>query len=355
VNTFDTVVGPPFTHPRQPFKAHFVGSTTIRSFPRHYQECITDLLDAYRLDIKYNYEVNDDRASLDGSFDVDDLKGIPLVINNFGWNKGLGAESIHLIESQVDITHVYAFESNLPDGTGATGVEDNSHAINYFYLEPIKLAKPDHGQADRRSLMIMSYFHHLKGTNNIIQWNTEFPLCVRPPWEVTWADAIDRIILMGSGSEDVVASEVLRVLNGAVVALVALEPSAPRWLHEQASTKAVPYTQGAMPPPPNCSKCVGFALVRGVRASSGSLHILTPVPPELLAQARVLVMGEVKLPIWGMMDFRADAKATNQIAGVKESAVPFLQWSVAPDETPGAKRLRVRRNLMRKNQSFSHP
>jgi polynucleotide 5'-hydroxyl-kinase GRC3/NOL9 len=306
------------------------------------------------LDVKYSYNINGGQGTLDGSSDVDEIKGMPLVINNFGWNKGLGAESINFIESRVDPTHVYAFESSRPESAMVTGLEDRLYATNYFSLEQIKLVKPEQGHADRRSLMVMSYFHHHHRTSTI-RWNTDLPLCVQPPWEVTWADAIDRIVLIGSGSEDIVASEVLRVLNGAVVALVAIEPSASGWLQEQVATKTVPYSQGATPPPPNCSKCVGFALVRGVRASSGSLHILTPVPLELLAQARILVMGEVKLPIWGMLDFRADAKTTTQIAGVKEGAVPFLRWSAVPDETPGAKRLRVRRNLMRKNQSFSHP
>ena len=347
-------LGPPFTHPLQPFKAHFVGSTTIQSSPSHYQACIQSLLDTYRLDVKDNYELSSGQVSTDSAYDMDSVEGIPLVINSFGWNKGLGAESIQFIESQVDLTHVYTFESARADSTWSTGEGQSMQSSNLVFLEPIRRPKPDHGHADRRSLMTMSYFHHHKEVGEPTRWNTDLPLCAQPPWEVAWTDAIDGIILLGNGSEDVAASEVLRVLNGGIVALVEMEPSVPGILQENESTSIVPYTQGSSPPPPNRSNCVGMALVRGVRASMGTLHVLTPVRPEILAQARVLVMGEVKLPIWGMLDFRAGARSSDQIAGVKLASVPFLHWTGGPDGAAGAKKLRVRRNLMRKNQSLPH-
>jgi polynucleotide 5'-hydroxyl-kinase GRC3/NOL9 len=34
------------------------------------------------------------------------------------------------------------------------------------------------------------------------------------------------------------------------------------------------------------------------------LHILTPIPPPLLENARILVKGKLELPIWGMLDFQ---------------------------------------------------
>lgn len=275
------------------------------------------------------------------------------MINHFGWNKGAGAETIQFIESQVDLTHIYTFAGQT-DTTRQTGEDSRLHSITLNYLEPIKLSKPDHGQVDRRSIMIMSYLHHRKGAARQIRWHMDLPLCSHPPWEVTWANAMDRIVLIGSGSEDVVDSEVLRVLNGAIVALVTMDSIASGRQQGNEPMKIIPYEQGASPPPPNLSNCVGIALVRGVRASTGSLHVLTPVQPALLAQSRILVMGEIKLPIWGMLDFRTDARSIDEIAGVKLEAVPFLTWAGGTDNTPGAKKLRVRRNLMRKNQWMPH-
>ncbi|KAF8451165.1 hypothetical protein L210DRAFT_3627381 [Boletus edulis BED1] len=45
------------------------------------------------------------------------------------------------------------------------------------------------------------------------------------------------------------------------------------------------------------------------------MHILTPLPTGLLAQARILVKGEMELPIRGMLDFREDDQG--RVAGIE--------------------------------------
>jgi polynucleotide 5'-hydroxyl-kinase GRC3/NOL9 len=76
------------------------------------------------------------------------------------------------------------------------------------------------------------------------------------------------------------------------------------------------------------------------------MHILTPVPPHLFSKCRVLVKGEMELPLWGMLDFRSDVEGV--IAGVEKAKVPYLQWGKG--EGLGGEKRRVRRNLMRKGQ-----
>ena len=75
------------------------------------------------------------------------------------------------------------------------------------------------------------------------------------------------------------------------------------------------------------------------------MHLLTPVPPALLSGVRVLIKGELELPVWGMLDFRS---AQGNIAGVERDKVPFLRWGKS--EGAGAERRRVRRNIMRRGQ-----
>jgi polynucleotide 5'-hydroxyl-kinase GRC3/NOL9 len=75
------------------------------------------------------------------------------------------------------------------------------------------------------------------------------------------------------------------------------------------------------------------------------MHILTPVPPAVLTRCRIIVKGELELPIWGMLDFR---DANEGVAGVEKGWVPYLQWGKG--EGLGGERRRVRRNLMRKAQ-----
>ena len=77
------------------------------------------------------------------------------------------------------------------------------------------------------------------------------------------------------------------------------------------------------------------------------MHVLTPLPPHLLAKCRIVVKGEMELPIWGMLDFRVDGES-GSVAGVEKSKVPYLQWGKG--EGIGGERRRVRRNLMRKGQ-----
>ncbi|KAG8806919.1 Polynucleotide 5'-hydroxyl-kinase grc3 [Serendipita sp. 399] len=354
----EPIFGPPFTHLRNPFRAHFVGSTSIRSLPLHYQACVLQLLETYRLDIQYAFDLDEE------IHDNAETEEVPLVINMFGWTKGVGAEITRDIEASANLTHVFTFD---PDGISQTNEDPKLEEIHYTILEPIKPPQSDPTPADKRALMLMSYFHHkpadsatdANGVSNEgrpIQWQMDLPLCAMPPWEVKWAETFDRIILIGNGSEDVHRTEVLRALNGAIVALVELEPSFTEWSstreqHDSSSASgSIPYVQGTRPPPPSSSHCIGYALIRSVRASTGILHLLTPVLPNSLERAREIVMGEIRLPIQGMLDHRPRAKTLGQIAGVDYANTPFLHWNTGLPGTPGSKNLRVRRNLMRKSQ-----
>lgn len=76
------------------------------------------------------------------------------------------------------------------------------------------------------------------------------------------------------------------------------------------------------------------------------MHVLTPLPPSSLAKCRVLVKGEVELPIWGMLDFREPEEGV--LAGFEKQKMPYLQWGKS--EGVGVEKRRVRRNLMRRGQ-----
>ena len=126
--------------------------------------------------------------------------------------------------------------------------------------------------------------------------------------------------------------------------------------HSHPGQSTLPYVQGAPPPSPHTSRCLGLGLIRGVSSLSSTstsaaaasaptqLQLLTPIPPRLLCTARVLVMGEMQLPVWGMLDFRT----LDDVAGVEKGRVPYLRWGKG--EGAGGERRRVRRNLMRRAQ-----
>ncbi len=197
-------------------------------------------------------------------------------------------------------------------------------------------------------------------------WSTDLPLLAQAPYAVDVRPAFDRVALIGPGFEDVVPSELGRVMNTAVVALVHDTSSSAR--RQQSERNATPigpelltrlYTQGGPVPDPRQSCCIGLALVRAVSPAlfpevpqstpqvhvehPPVLHILTPIPPSLLGLGRCIVKGQLEIPIWGMLDHRESDKGRKTAI---ENEAPYLTWE--PLRGLGADRRRVRRNLLRK-------
>ncbi|KAF9478424.1 hypothetical protein BDN70DRAFT_879948 [Pholiota conissans] len=373
--------GPPFTHPTLANFAHFIGSSTPRSNPSHYLDAIQALIEVYRLDIQ--------TPALESLDEVDTRiqDRIPLVVNTMGWTKGLGADLMHKIESLVDATRVFDIQAPVREEypvsapvvpiTGTYGahyshadMESSTAAVHL--LEPITSFSTTAGYtaADHRSLTILSYLHAqfpldaIPGELEQItahSWDTSRPLCAVPPYEIDCSIALDKIVLTGAGSEDVVEAEIAQVLNAAIVGLVRCEPGTID-TQQSCTEVGIPYTRQHQTPSPASSNCVGIGLIRAVsppkvnaegRATT-HLQMLTPLPHPLLAQSRVLVKGELELPVWGMLDFRNfnEGKGVDpgDVAGVEREKVPFLQWGKAREGVIGAERRKVRRNLMRKGQ-----
>ncbi|KAF8654881.1 hypothetical protein AX16_003342 [Volvariella volvacea WC 439] len=378
------IFGPPFSHPSLPSFAHYIGSTSPKSSPAHYLAAIQALIESYRLDIRSPL-LDDSPSSSDLITDV-----IPLVVNTMGWTKGLGADLSRQVEEIIEPTHIFEFDALPEPGWPAqyrtlwASSESNPYstgpASKHFTLTPIPPSPlfTNYTPIDHRSISILSYFYALFPRSSSPQnfyedriacrWKTDVPLCARHPYEVDWSVAVDKFVLSGAGYEDVVSEEVHRVLNGAVVGLVEVSPgglddnylvqanSGAEGNSENISgtnslPKGLPYVQGALVPSPSLSQCRGLALIRSLDPGVDSrMHLLTPLPLRFLADARVVVKGELELPIWGMVDYRNGYSApdTGGAATNGKENVPYLQW--AKGEGVGSQRRRVRRNLMRRSQ-----
>lgn len=385
------VFGPPFTHPSLPYRAQYIGSSTPRANPSYYLSAIQSLLETYKLEVHIP-ALTDTSSSSDGR--VEDV--IPLVVNTMGWTKGLGADLNAQIEALAEPSYVFEIEGSEEWGWPARSAElvgDNAFPlctpakdIVRVQLEAIQVEATNmhvYSAADHRNINILSYFHAAfppfiteqqpsasvpfsavpspVALRQVLAkcWDATLPLCARYPFEVSCQSAFDRVYLVGSGYEDVIPSELPGVLNGAVVGLVAYDESTKEAEIEPVDQgiSSLPYSPGQPPPDPSTSNCLGLALIRGVFSSSdpsptpshsslAHLHVLTPLPPSVLRHARVLVKGELELPIWGMLDFREGEEGG--VAGVEKDQVPYLQWGKG--EGLGSQRRRVRRNLMRKAQ-----
>ena len=103
------------------------------------------------------------------------------------------------------------------------------------------------------------------------------------------------------------ANDTLRVLNGALVALVA----------EVAAG----------------SRCLGLGLIRSVDAPAGILHVLAPLPPGSAGTITTLVVGRLELP--------------TALLTAPQHASPYLAtWALAQEGSGGAA-MRSRNNLQR--------
>ncbi|KAG6334274.1 hypothetical protein ID866_4814 [Astraeus odoratus] len=388
------VFGPPFTHPSLPYRAHFVGSTSPRTSPSYYLAAVQSLLETYRLEVHIPVLPN---TSASNDNRIEDV--IPLVVNTMGWTKGLGADLNARIEESAEASHIFEIEGSEEWGWPApTPSQPSNHCdplaqfgsikdIVHMKIEAIPTAATTmHAftAVDQRHINILSYFHavfppiSVDNSSALIsfssapsliplaqftaeRWDVTLPLCARYPYDVACDSAFDRVYLVGAGYEDVRPSELIHVLNGAIVGLMACDPSAIETegglsdddapsATSVPAVRALPYTPGQAPPCPSSSNCLGVALVRGVSPPSTSspmhLHVLTPLHPSLLSHTRILIKGELELPIWGMLDFRVDDQ--DGVAGLAKGQVPYLQWGKG--EGLGSERRRIRRNLMRKSQ-----
>lgn len=358
-----------------PYAAHFVGAASPKWCPSYYVECIQALVQSYNLDIQHGALLagNDEKDA-----DKRTLGVVPLIVNTMGWTRGLGSDLSLKVEETVEPSQVFELEAPQADDTysayppfdGANmhtpGAPDRVHKV--AAVAP-PAAASFFSAADHRTLSVLSYFQATfppfvpsispdapeaappePVVSRIAQtWDVSLPLCAQLPYEIDCKAAFDHVILVGAGMEDVVPSELPRVLNGAIVGLVQCEPGAMDDFPDSPDLPShhLPYSQGGSSPSPFSSNCCGLALVRSVSHTEEGLrmHLLTPVPSERLLGARVLVKGELELPIWGMLDYRS---AQGDIAGVERDKVPFLRWGKS--EGAGAERRRVRRNLMRRGQ-----
>lgn len=362
-------LGSPFTHQAIPYKAHFVGSSSPRNSPSYYIEAVQSLIHTYNVDVQHGdlslTEFLDDTRSSDV---------IPLVINTMGWTKGLGADLSQQLEEAVEPSAIFDFHSLADEETsrddGFSVNASSNPAVKHYRIESIPPSSipKQYTAVDYRNLSILSYFHarfpspefaDILSTGFVNAWDTTLPLCAQSPYEiVATVKSLDLIVLTGPDADDVVPSELHRVLNGALVGLVSSEPGVLDLPSEVESlgtgSHGIPYIQGATPPSPSVSTCLGIALVRSVfvpedPTQESILHLLTPIPPSYLSamRPRILVKGDLEIPVWGLLDHR-EGNIDGGIAGYDKEKVPYLRWGKG--EGVGAEKRRIRRNLMRKGQ-----
>ncbi|WVF68971.1 hypothetical protein IAT40_003745 [Kwoniella sp. CBS 6097] len=365
------VIGPSFTHPLVPHRAHYLGTYTPLTCPDEYIVSIRHLIEHYKYDLQYPTFPSSSSGKISET--------IPLVVNTQGWVKGLGEELLSSIEGMAEPTHIYSFESaeeetyhgpgwttsptwqnaQLPfDGSYSYPAEGSSNAVSVkrFKLDPAPVSplQARYTAADLRVLSTISYFHSTLSSSGT-RWDFTGPLLAQSPWEVEYGagKAIERVYMIGEGSEGIIGSDLPLALNGSVVALLEYTEQP---IEDQDQDQEGLYVQARPPPSHESVNCLGLALIRAIVPSpstsssglEGRMHLLTPLQPAVLGRCRAIVRnGAIELPNPGMMDWRTPISQEGMTGiGKTWDQVPF--FDVSGVEVVGGERRRFRKNIMRK-------
>ncbi|WRT67936.1 uncharacterized protein IL334_004910 [Kwoniella shivajii] len=396
------VIGPSFTHPLIPYRAHYLGTFTPLTCPDEYISSIQHLIEIYKFDIQHQHASFSSSSEVDSSSKINDI--IPLVINTQGWVKGLGEDLLRSIEQIAEPNHIYTFNSitshnefdtsytrngnSHSQGNGWTNSPpyntnhlpdlystDNTSKRKEYKLEsaPTTALQARFTAADFRVLSIISYFHCSisSPTSNDTEataksrtrWDFSKPILAINPWQVEYGvnKIINKVYLIGEGNEGILFDDLSIALNGSIVALVETDRSEPSGSEDQSGEL---YVQGRIPSLE--TNYLGLALIRSITCfstsstssvlngnddmtqnPSGKIQLLTPISTETLKRCNGIIKnGSIEMPTPGLMDWTKPINEQDGIAGYNWDNVPFLD--VSGIEVVGGERRRWRKNIMRK-------
>ncbi|PON30445.1 protein GRC3 [Trichoderma gamsii] len=302
-----------FTHPDleddsyKVIRCHALASITPAAAPDHYLECVLDLLDSYRRQ----------------------LRNCHLLINTPGWILGTGQDLLVEIITRVNPPEVIYMSEDGPADVVEVLRGATKKTFTTLPSQPSEFASRT--AAHLRAMQAMSYFH-LQGqgspsSGQRSSWNSS-PLTSIPPWQVRYTGperGVFGILLYDYQAPSELLSE---AINGMILAAVDIEdPKAFRNLADTAQSptdgmdkdcysainsvisntaEGLPYISNTndITLDPRFSQTVGLVLVRGIDVATKTLHILTPIPPQRIEQIRlqgrqiVLVHGKFDAPTW---------------------------------------------------------
>jgi polynucleotide 5'-hydroxyl-kinase GRC3/NOL9 len=155
--------------------------------------------------------------------------------------------------------------------------------------------------AESRTLGIMSYFHST-GTD---EWDFSTHLIGWKPWVVPFTGDDRAIWAIAIQGEELLLEDISLAINGTIMAIVLVAHDFEGTIEMTEMERLSVLRKGKFMDPA-MTRCVGYAIVRGIDIKAGTLHLLTPWDPESLRGERVVLeRGRVNLPVWGMWDRRS--------------------------------------------------
>lgn len=289
-----------------PTDSRFYGSINPSDDPRRYLECCMDLWSSFAPHLQ---------------------TGVPVVINMLGWVSGLGlALHSHLLHNLTP-THILAFGEDPPSGedyvskalytkskfSGDKQFDQQAQPAIAYIPTVSSMSSLKISPADSRSLSLWSYFFFNHSTS---QFDFGTPLSRKQPYAISTASIAIQF------QHPSPSASFWPSLNCSLVAL-AFDP--------EASPGSVLYRHKKV-----YRAILGLGLVRGVNPKDKTIHLVTPIPFEVLSQCNTLIVGNFHLP-------PAIYTYGQQFDG------PYLSFMANFDTTGGAPR-KVRHNIIRNRQ-----
>lgn len=371
--TDGAIFGPSWCVPRVPVCSHFIGDVSPRDDPERLVAAVRQLMCFYDRELRtYRHSAVVERFG-DAGTARRTMRGperrMPLVVNTHGWVKGLGSDILQRIEEIVDPTRTFSIGGTETSGATVLPAWPETQSAQFDSRRRTLNA------AEIRSLGTVAYLHAVElprvgVPQRMAMWNFVYPLVERIPLQVDVMSGLPLGIDVLSFGAHVDQSQWLCALNGALVALTC----GPQQSANDSCLWRAAFARGlAASCSPEQVNALGLALVRSIDRDSGCVHLLTPLPPPLLASrgstgALGLCKGAIQLPVWASLDREAYLDVVQArlpgippaptLAGVPRQQVPYIEW---PPElidggesigTPaiGARPRRVRRNLQRRSQ-----
>jgi len=287
IKSFSTpILSPPFTRTgiSNSLRSQHIGNLSPRDNPRHYLDCIGDLLSH-------------------------DPRDAPTIINTPGWTKGTGYE---LLTSLIDLVRPeYVVVLSIP---GNDSLARSLHPLasecqsQLLLIESANAIPPSIPltAADLRTLGIMTYFH----STGQDRWDFKTHLTAWKPWMAKLSGDDRGIWAIAIQGEELLLEDTLLAINGAMVAIIVISAIPDEYVSCTAEGIPVLMNRGSKFMDPRSSRCVGYAVIRGVDSKNGRMFLLTPWEPASIKDHEKIVLerGHVNLPVWGLWNSNNQCK-----------------------------------------------
>jgi polynucleotide 5'-hydroxyl-kinase GRC3/NOL9 len=399
--------GPPYTHPGFPvdgktrttskiIRSHFVAATTPKHDPRHFDDCIRDLMARY--------------SQFSRTCDA-----CPLVVNCPGWIQGPGFEFMKRTVRLIVPDHIVYMSQEGPQRV-VDGIQRAAGRARIHILPSQESQNKARTALDLRTMQTMSYFHLSSHRSDHLLWTSD-PVANHTSWDFEYTGRNRGVFGIMIADENCQATQLCGLLDGSLAGIVVLDddsaldpdpeaeyihlkieghPQADRDEQDQSgpsngvgsndqdvdeplerllrtTKESLPYIPGPLPSPSK-SHCIGLGYVRNIDTRTQTMQIVTPISKSYIAHLQeeerklILVLGRLDTPGWAYAEeaikshfwWRRRTRAgdsgsqppSEETAGEKKRITelvqrsPWLKERSKKEKRPGEGPWKVRRNLV---------